>query len=414
MRVQSIAAPLALATGALFASARSLAAPLPSPVSMTQATSLPSVGDTRAPVRRPCLQFGVAVDPWPLFNDVAYADVVRDWSSIGSFTVESELKFNLVRFGPGSGDYDFSPADQVIQQMSAYGYGKRGMAYHTLFWHNRAQLDPWVEALDYQGARQVIREHIAAVHQHYYVGPNAFPIYRIDLINEVMLDTGTLRIPGSADTDNPWANAGTPGAGYVDWAVFAFEEAQATFPPDAKLFLNDYGISFGPIDSNPNNLYDPSGATHQSKVDAVYKLVRDHLQPAGLDGIGIQTHFTIPYYVNVSSLSTIIRRFGEIGVEVHLSELDIAIDTGGAPATPYQLQLQADLYEEVFRICAEEPNCTDVTVWGVTDPYSWIPVSAPHCPGCVEPLPHDGLGQPKPAYFAIEHVFNTVQRACPR
>jgi endo-1,4-beta-xylanase len=350
----------------------------------------------------------------PLFSDPAYAAVVRQWSSIGSFTVESAHKFNFVRFGPGSGDYDFSVADQLIQELSSYGYGRQGMAYHTLFWHNRAQLDPWVETLGYQATRQVIREHIDAVHQHYFVGPNAFPIHRIDLVNEAMDDNRILRAPGTAPTQNPWAQAGTAGAGYVNWMVYAYERAQAVFPPDAKLFYNDFGISFGQIDSDPTHLFDPSGVTHLSKADAVYKLVRDHLQPAGLDGIGIQTHFTVPYYVDVSSLRPIIRRFGALGVEVHLSELDVAIDTSGFPPTAGQLQLQADVYEEVFRICAEEPNCTQVTVWGVTDPYSWIPSNALHCPGCVAPLPHDDFGQPKPAYFSIEHVLDTVQRACPR
>ncbi len=223
-----------------------------------------------------------------------------------------------------------------------------------------------------------------------------------------------MRPPGSHPENNPWAQAGTSGVGYADWATFAFERAQATFPETTPLYYNDYGIGIGPIDTDPSHAYDPTGATHISKADAVYKLVRDHLKPAGLDGVGFQMHLIIPYYQNISRLRTNIRLYADIGVDVHITELDIPIDTGGIPPTAAQLQRQADLFEEIVQTCAEEPNCTQVTVWGVTDLHSWIPSFATHCPGCVGPLPHDDLGQPKPAYDAINRVFDLVQRACPR
>ncbi len=412
MQCKPILVTLLVGTSALAGSSRAQVSS-PPPGSTVSPIGVP-VGRPGIARPTPCLPFGAAVDGVPLAADPDYRRVLRDWSAISSFTVETWHKFSFVRFGPGIGDYDFSVADQTIQDMVSLGYGAQGMAFHTLFWHNRFQLDPWVDQLGFQGARRVIGEHIDAVHQHYYVGPQAFPINRVDVINEALSDSRKMRGPGPQPGDNPWAQAGTAALGYVDWAEHAVSRAQATFPAGTKLFYNDYGIGLGAIEVNPASAFDPAGTTHISKADAAFKLVRDHLAPAGLDGVGIQTHLIVPYVTNVAALRNTIRRYGEIGIEVHITELDVAIDTGGAAPTPAQLQLQADLYEDVLRICAEEPNCTQITVWGVTDAHTWIPAFAPHCPGCRAPLPHDELGVPKPAQLVIDSIFNSIRAACPR
>ncbi len=403
-----------LLTALLVAESPSQRRPLPVRGAATQGPTSTVATNAVGPITNPCLTFGVAVGEMPLFSDIAYADVVKEWSAIGSFTIESAHKFNAVRYGPGAGDYDFTVADTMIQELNSYGYGRQGMAFHALFWHNRVQIDPWVETLGYQGTRTVIQEHLDAVHQHYFVGPGAHAINRVDVLNEAMGDDWRLRAPGPDAIDNPWAQAGTAAAGYVDWAVYAVERARATFPANTPLFFNDYNIGRGDIDTNPLHTYDPTGATHLSKADATYKLVRDHLQPAGLTGVGFQLHLTIPYFTNLNTLRRNIGFYADLGIEAHITELDVPIDTGAQPPSAGELQRQADVYEDVMLICVEEPNCSQVTIWGVTDRHSWIPAFAPHCPGCVDPLPHDDQGQPKPAYDSINRVFDLVQRHCPR
>lgn len=409
--------PAALAAAALVPSVAQAQTPPPAQA-QTQggptaaAPAAPAAADVWRPY--PCLPIGAAVDQLPFGLDPDYRAVLRDWDVLSSFTIETWHKFNFVRPHPGTQSYDFSVADQTIQDMVALGYGRGGMAFHTLFWHNRFQLDPWVEALGYQGTRRVMVEHIDAISQHYYGGPGTFPIFRVDLLNETLGDDLRLRPPGPQLTDNPWAQAGTAQAGYVDWAVFAVEQAEARFPAGTPLFYNDYNIEFGAIDSDPTRTFDPTGATHLSKADAAFKLVRDHLAPAGLDGVGIQAHLLVPYTQSVANLRNVVRRYAEIGIEVHITELDVGIDTGGNAPTPAQLQRQADLYREVLEIVVDEPNCTHVTIWGVTDPHSWIPTYAPHCPGCRAPLPHDGQGLPKPAAHAIEQVLGASMGPCPR
>lgn len=153
-------------------------APLAKAQSISQTRS-GLAGNGGLPEVSPCLQLGAAVAARTLAEDPIYEGVVRDWMQISSFTVETFHKFRLLRFGPDRTDYDFSVADELIERMKGHGLGREGMVFHTLFWHNRFPLDPWVETLGFVGARNVIREHVDTIHEHYYEGPAAHPINQL-------------------------------------------------------------------------------------------------------------------------------------------------------------------------------------------------------------------------------------------
>jgi endo-1,4-beta-xylanase len=62
-------------------------------------------------------------------------------------------------------------------------------------------------------------------------------------------------------------------------------------------------------------------------------------------------------------------RFTALGLDVEITELDVQLNHGRRVADP--LATQAGDYAAVGAACKATPRCTGVTVWGVTDKWSW-------------------------------------------
>ena len=108
------------------------------------------------------------------------------------------------------------------------------------------------------------------------------------------------------------------------------------------------------------------------KSDAVYGLIRDFKREGvPIDGVGLQMHIEKP--PDVASISANIARFTALGVQVHITEMDVLlpVDANGN-ATPADLQRQADIYRQIAEACLSHPGCTAIQTWGFTDKYSWI------------------------------------------
>ena len=90
-----------------------------------------------------------------------------------------------------------------------------------------------------------------------------------------------------------------------------------------------------------------------------------------------------------------IRRLGDLGLAVHVSEMDVRLST---PADAAALGIQASAYREVLQVCLAAPNCGEFTTWGFTDKYSWVPG---FYSGYRAALPFDEQYAPKPAYPAL-------------
>ena len=65
-----------------------------------------------------------------------------------------------------------------------------------------------------------------------------------------------------------------------------------------------------------------------------------------------------------------LQRFADLGVDVRITELDIRMQT---PSDATKLATQAADYKKVFQICLAVSRCQGVTIWGITDKYSWVP-----------------------------------------
>jgi hypothetical protein len=93
-----------------------------------------------------------------------------------------------------------------------------------------------------------------------------------------------------------------------------------------------------------------------------------------------------------------IRRIGELGLEVHISELDVPIWFLGPTTIPERLALQPEIYRRVANACQAQPACFRITTWGFTDRLTYRCCNA-------KPLPFDEEYRPKPAWAVLQEVL---------
>ncbi len=120
---------------------------------------------------------------------------------------------------------------------------------------------------------------------------------------------------------------------------------------------------------------------------------------AKIDGVGLQAHLIEGQVPSASVLTSNLKNFVQLGVEVAYTELDIRIHL---PVTSASEAQQAVDYTNVITSCKKIAKCVGVTTWGYSDNHSWIPgVFA----GYGSALPFDKNLKPKLAYWAILNAW---------
>ncbi|MGY1502741.1 non-reducing end alpha-L-arabinofuranosidase family hydrolase [Streptomyces sp. QTS52] len=281
--------------------------------------------------------FGTAVAAGKL-GDTTYATILnREFNMV---TPENELKWDTTERTRGS--FNFGPGDQIANQASSHGQRLRG---HTLVWHS--QLPSWVSSItDANTLRSVMNNHITTVANHY-----KGKVYAWDVVNEAFADGGS-----GAHRSSVFQNL--LGDGFIEQA---FRTAR-TADPAAKLCYNDYNIE---------NWTD-------AKTQGVYRMVRDFkARGVPIDCVGFQAHFGTGG--PPSNFQTTLSSFAALGVDVQITELDIA-------------QAPSAAYTNTVRACMNVARCTGITVWGIRDSDSWRSGD--------NPLLFDRNGNKKAAYQA--------------
>ncbi|TQM70894.1 endo-1,4-beta-xylanase (glycosyl hydrolase family 10) [Actinomadura hallensis] len=260
-------------------------------------------------------------------GEAAYVETLdREFNQL---TPENEMKWETTE--PSRNSFDYSAADQLVRHARSRGMEVRG---HTLVWHS--QLPGWVEGITSRTELlQVMRNHIANVAGHYRGELTTW-----DVVNEAFLDGSGAR------RDTVFQRV--IGDDYIEEAFRAARAAD----PDAKLCYNDYNID-----------------GRNAKSDAVYAMVQD-FQRRGvpIDCVGLQGHLivgSVPGDVQAN-----IQRFADLGIDVYITELDIRMQM---PPDGAKLAQQAADYRSVVSACVAVQRCKGITVWGVTDKYSWVP-----------------------------------------
>ncbi|MFG2930970.1 endo-1,4-beta-xylanase [Streptomyces achromogenes] len=284
--------------------------------------------------------FGTAVAANHL-GESAYAGTLdREFNAV---TPENEMKWDATE--PTRNTFTFGAADQIAAHAQSQGMKLRG---HTLVWHS--QLPSWISGLGASDLRTAMNNHITQVMQHY-----KGKIYAWDVVNEAFQD-GT----SGARRSSPFQDK--LGNGFIEEA---FRTAR-TADPDAKLCYNDY---------NTDGV--------NAKSNAVYAMVKDFkARGVPIDCVGFQSHFNSASPVP-SDYQANLQRFADLGVDVQITELDIE---GSGTA-------QAGNYANVVKACLAVTRCTGITVWGITDKYSWRSSGTP--------LLFDSNYAAKPAYTAV-------------
>ncbi|MGC0344028.1 non-reducing end alpha-L-arabinofuranosidase family hydrolase [Streptomyces sp. SLBN-8D4] len=283
--------------------------------------------------------FGTAVAAGRLGDDSTYSAILdREFKMI---TPENELKWDAIE--PSRGSFNFAAADSIVSHASAHGQRMRG---HTLVWHS--QLPGWVKSItDANTLRSVMNNHITTEMTHY-----KGKIYAWDVVNEAFADGGSGQHRSSVFQD-------VLGNGFIEEAFRTARSAD----PSAKLCYNDYNIE---------NWSD-------AKTQGVYRMVKDFkARGVPIDCVGFQSHFGAGG--PPASFRTTLSNFAALGVDVQLTELDIA-------------QASATAYTNAVQDCLDVARCTGITVWGIRDSDSWRTGE--------NPLLFDAGGNKKPAYSAV-------------
>ena len=340
----------------------------------------PAIAQTSTTLRQAGTARNVIVGAAATPSDLGEPDYANTLTSqFRQLEPENQMKFEVVhpRSGSDPSAYSFGPADKLVAFAGANNMLVRG---HCFVWYQ--QVPQWItsgaasKTYDAAALRDILQSHIATVAGHY-----AGKVWAWDVVNEAFLDNGSLR--STIWYDEPGIGFAGQGTRYIEQA---FRWAHAA-DPKAKLFYNDY-------DTEALN----------AKSDAIYAMAKDfHLRGVPLNGIGFQTHVNLKFDdpKALSSFAANLKRFSDLGMEIHITELDIALDDNSQPS----LQAQGELYRKVTEICLQNPSCRVLQTWGFTDKYSWIPGHSKGKQGWA--LPFDATYQKKRAYDGMVHVLET-------
>jgi endo-1,4-beta-xylanase len=335
-----------------------------------------------------CFMIGAALNP-AQFTEQDQAEDAIITAQFNTISPENVLKWEVVHPRPET--YDFSLADKYVE------FGQQNHLFiigHNLVWHS--QVPKWVFEDD-KGNRvsrdvllERMRDHINRV-----VGRYKGKIRGWDVVNEALNEDGALR-------PSPWLKI--IGDDYIEKAFRFAHEAD----PDAQLYYNDYSLE--------------SEAKRKGALELVRKLKAKRVP---ITGVGLQDHVSMDW-PTADQIDTTIGEFGNLGVKVMITELDVdllpwpaskqtadvSLNVAADPKlNPYPNGLPASVqeslserYADLFSVYGKHCGLvTRVTFWGVGDKDSWKnnwPVKG----RTNYPLLFDRNAQPKPAFDAVIRV----------
>ncbi len=327
-------------------------------VSVCHAQSLRNCADARG------ILIGAAARPEMLSEPLYSYTLAREFNLVEP---EDALKWWVLRPDPAT--FDFKPADLVVAFAETHRMKVRG---HTLVWgwSNPTWLN--IDSFTAEQLNTLLQEHIAKV-----VGRYRGQVFAWDVVNEAFDESGTLK--PSIWYDRPGIGLARKSTAYIEQAFRWAHDAD----PQALLFYNDSGAE-----------------TINAKSGAIYAMVKDFKQRGvPIDGVGMQMHI-FDLHADSEGISRNIARFTALGVQVHITEMDVAVPLNAAgQASTSDLAQQANVYREIASACLAHPGCTAIQTWGFTDKYSWIGWKTRGAKG--NALPFDRYYEPKPGHAAL-------------
>jgi endo-1,4-beta-xylanase len=271
------------------------------------------------------LNFGIATNSNQVSNATsAYATMAK--GQFNMVVCENEMKFDNTE--RTIGQFSYTGGDGVHTFAAANQMKMRG---HTFIWHSQANTAKNA-ITDRTSGLRVMRNHIEAVGGHFKE-----KIYEWDVLNEITDDgNGNKLRSGSSNPPSFWhSNIGD------DFGDSALTIARRVVGTNGHLYYNDYGA-------------DGLGG----KSNAIFNLAKKwQTNKVPLDGIGLQAHLSTG--LNKQSIQDNIKRFGDIGLRISLTEIDI------------KNAKTAD-WVNLMNACLANFNCVSFVTWGLADGNSWI------------------------------------------
>lgn len=237
---------------------------------------------------------------------------------------ENALKWYDNEKRPGVVDY--SVADRIWELCKSLDIPMRG---HTVYWEKQEFVQDWLKELDTDELRLAVKNRAASLMNHFKGRIDEF-----DLNNEMIHGDFFRRRLGYGIVSE------------MAWMVKAHN-------PQAKLYVNDYGI----VDVGHNA--------------GPYTIQIENLLANGvpIEGIGIQAHRSIPGRVNNTPymVQRNLDRFNKFDLPIKITEALFVYDTDE--------QRAAEL-KKLFPIYFAHPNVEAILMWGFWEKDHWIPHSA--------------------------------------
>lgn len=267
------------------------------------------------------------------------------------------------------------------------------MRGHVLTWHSQTPDDFFAEGYSAKSNGELIsnpvsKDVMTARHEWYiktileYVndweakngyGTGNHIIWTWDVVNEAIADdaTKTDYLRGStSDTKGK-----TPDNGGSRWyqiyqsdefIVNAFRFANAYAPSDVPLAYNDY-----------NEYMDYSGGWKTTGIlnliesikNGEAQTINEKSVAPRIDVMGMQSHVN-PDWPGVSGYENALKRYLAAGVDVHVSEFDIAATSTGSAKSAYSDYFK--MLKKYGKNYSETNKITNVTIWGLNNENSWI------------------------------------------
>lgn len=286
---------------------------------------------------------------------------------------------------------NFTKSDQYYNYAKENGIPLRG---HTLIWHS--QTPGWFfnegfkedgDVVDRETMLKRMDNHIEQVTMRYInkdieAGLTKPTIYAWDVVNEAIeINDGK----ANGMRNSLWTQ--TIGDDFVEKAFeYTRKHTEGKYTGGkVELFYNDYNTESA------------------DRRTAMFNMITPIAEKGWIDGVGLQSHVNL-MNPTAQNIERTIQMVGELGLEAHITELDISAylnDGDSYEKFPEDLAIkQAYRYKSLFDMFkANKEILTNVTFWGLTDDASWLntfPVTRGNWP-----LLFDKNLQPKPAYWAL-------------
>lgn len=266
--------------------------------------------------------------------------------------------------------FNFAIMDARMNATSSQNLRLHG---HCLVYHMAAP--DWL--LNFNGDsgafEKAVKNHIQTIVSRYRGKVKSW-----DVINEIFDNAGGLK-------QTAFRKVYKTDADYIAFVKRCFQWAHEA-DPDALLIYNEYGYE-----------------TYPAKLQALLRMVTNFKQSGvPIHGLGTQTHINLN--TPEASVQNSLKKLVSTGLQVHMSELDIAVNTKNVSTFTFSKEIQNQQrtkYQSIVTIYKQtvpRQQQYGITMWSLGDADSWLVTNLKQLE---MPTIFDGNYNKKPAFYGL-------------